>query len=163
MDLSEAEVAVTTQKEIDNDTHAGDWFRLSDYGDKEEFYNACRSCFEDEKEPIFKYPGWENIPDILINREWFCPNFFEIRDAMERLDESETEYFMDWCEYHRHNIAIDDPYLLVTRYQENNTSYPEHENESMNSLDDINLEQALSCNFPGMDRYALEIFDDNYD
>jgi len=163
MDLSESKVVVTIQKEIDNQTYIGDWFWLSDYGDIEEFHHACHSYFEDETDPVYRYEAWEDIPDCLINREWFCPNFFELRDALERLDEEDTDYFMTWCKYHGHNIAVDDPYILVDRYQENHTPYPDFDNESINTLDDATLYPDININHYYMDKYAIEVFDDNYD
>lgn len=163
MNLSDAEVVVTTQKEIENNTHAGDWFRLSEYGDTGEFYNACYSNFPNEKNPIFRYLAWENIPDCLINEGWFCPNFFEIRDALERLDESDVEYFTAWCNYHGHNIAADDSYLLVTNYLDNHTSYPEAESETMEMPDDALIYQSISGNYFDIERYPFEVFNDNYD
>ncbi|NDV84536.1 hypothetical protein [Bacteroides sp. 51] len=163
MNLSDAEVVVTTQKEIDDDTHMGDWFRLSDYGDTGEFYNACYSYFPDENNPVFRYPVWENIPDSLINKEWFCPNFFEIRDALERLDESDVEHFVAWCNYHSHNIATDDPHFLVAHYQDNHTSYPEFESEAMDIPDDAFVYQSITSNFFDSERYPVEVFNDNYD
>lgn len=163
MNLSEAEVVVTTQKEIDNDTHGGDWCRLSDYGDIGEFYNACHSYFPSEENPELRYPAWENIPDVLINKKWFCPNFFEIRDALEQLDESETDYFMSWCNHHSHNIATDDPYLLVTRYRDSHTSYPEFDCGETEIPDDTPVYQSIIGNFFDMERYATEVFGDNYD
>jgi len=116
MNLSEAEVVVTTQCQIDKNTHQGDWFLLSDYGDIGEFYNACYSYFADEDNPVFRYPAWENIPDAMINKEWFSPNFFEFRHAVEQIDESEVDYFLLWCEYHGYNIATDEPHLLVAHF-----------------------------------------------
>jgi hypothetical protein len=65
MNLSEAKVMVTTQKETDNGSYAGDWFLLSDYGDMGEFLGACCSYFPEENNPVFRYPAWENIPDII--------------------------------------------------------------------------------------------------
>ncbi len=163
MDLSEAEVVVTTKQEIDNDIHGGDWFHLSDYGDIGEFYQACLSYFPGEKNPQFLYPAWENIPDVLINKKWFCPNFFEIRDALERLDEQETGSFMTWCDCHGHNIATDDAHLLVTRYQDNHTSYPEFDCGENEMPDDALEYQGIISNFFDMERYATEVFGDNYD
>jgi len=162
MDLTEAKIAVTTQKEMENQTYEGDWFRLSDYGDMQEFSNACYSYFSPiEKEPLLRYEAWENIPDILINKEWLCPGIFEIRDALERLDEEENDYFLTWCELHGHNIVVDNPYLLISRYQENHTFYPEYDPESIELSDDVY--QNITCNYFYMERYALEVFDDNYD
>lgn len=163
MNLSEAEVVITTQKEIENKTYMSEWFRLSGYGDMGEFHEACCSYFYYEPNPIFRYPAWENIPDILINEKWFCPNFFEIRDAMERLTEDEIDYFLTWCNYHGHNIAADDPYLLVSKYQENHIPFPDYENETMEIPDDAYLYQHTTNSYFDTERYATEIFGDNYD
>ncbi|MDR1501213.1 MAG: hypothetical protein LBT43_01990 [Prevotella sp.] len=163
MDITEAKVVVTTQREIDNDSRGGDWFYLSDYGDMGEFYTACDNYFPEESNPVFRYPAWENIPDILINNKWFCPNFFEIRDAMERLDEQETDHFLAWCNYHGHDITVDDPYLLVTNYRDNHASCPEFENDTMEIPDDALACQSITGSFFDIERNSLEVFDDNYD
>lgn len=163
MKLSEAEVVVTTQQQIEKNTHEGNWFQLSNYGDTEEFYEHCRSYFPDEVNPSFRYPAWENIPDQLINKEWFSPNFFEFRDALERIDESETDYFLSWCEYHGHNIAEDDPYQLVAHYQETNTPYPDLENEEPEIYPDAISFQNSTSMLHDTGRYSVEVFDDNYD
>lgn len=163
MNLFEAEVVVTTREKIDSDPYAGDWFRLSDYGDMEEFLSACCSFFPDEENPVFRYPAWKNIPDNLINKEWLCPNFFEIRDALERLDEAEVECFVTWCGYHSHNIATDDPYVLVARYQDNQILYPESESEAMEMSDDALAYQDTTVNFSDVvERYSFKVYTDNY-
>ena len=163
MKLSEAEVVVTTQQQIEKKTHEGDWFQLSNYGDTEEFYAHCRSYFLDEVNPSFRYPAWENIPDGLINKEWFSPNFFEFRDALERIDESVTDYFLSWCEYHGHNIAEDDSYQLVAHYQEKHTLYPDLENEEPDIYPDAFSYQNSTVILHDTEKYSVEVFDDNYD
>ncbi len=163
MKLSEAEVVVTTQQQIEQASGKGDWFHLAEYGDAGEFYNACCLYFPEECNPLFRYPAWENIPDALINEQWFSPNFFEFRDAVERIDEEEIDYFLKWCEYHGHNIADDDPHQLVAHFQEIHTSYPEFEYEEPDiPVDTYSYQNPVgtSCN---TERYCVEVFDDNYD
>jgi hypothetical protein len=162
MNLNDAEVEVTTQREIEKESLQSDMFQLSDFGDTSEFYSACCSHFNDEKNPVFRYQAWDNIPDILINKEWFCPNFFEIRDAFECLEEPEVDYFMSWCNYHGHNIATDDPHLLVTNYLDNNSSHTVMESESVEVYDD-SIYQNASYSYFDIERYSLDIFSDNYD
>ena len=163
MKLSEAEVVVTTQRQIDKNTYECDWFLLSDYGDTGEFYNACCTFFSDEKNPVFRYLAWENIPEKFINKNWFCPNFFEIRDALERLEESEFDYFIKWCDRYGHNIATDEPHVLVTNYQDTHTSCPEYEIDTPDIPDDTLIFQGVSSNYFDIERFSFEIFDDNYD
>lgn len=90
MDLNNAEIAVTTQHLMDIKDYRDYWLHLSDYSDMGEFLSACSDLFPGEKEPEYRYPKWENIPDMLISREWLYPNFFEIRDALERLEDGKA-------------------------------------------------------------------------
>lgn len=108
MDLNNAEIAVTTQHLIDIKDYRDYWLHLSDYSDMGEFLSACSDLFPGEKEPEYRYPKWENIPDTLVSREWLCPNFFEIRDALERLEEEETEFFISWSRSYGYDITTDD-------------------------------------------------------
>ena len=118
MDLNNAEVQVTTSQLLHAGVREAHLLRLADYGEMGEFYTACAERFPKVKNPAYRYPSWENIPHFLINRNWICPNIFEIRDAMEHLDESEYDYFVKWCRYHGHNLATDDANLLVAHFQD---------------------------------------------
>lgn len=118
MDLNNAEVAVTTQHILDGKEYKDYWVQMSDYSDMGEFLCACSDLFPEETDPEYRYTKWENIPDRLINHEWICPNFFEIRDAMERLDENEREYFVTWSEHFGYDITTDDPHMMVSHYQD---------------------------------------------
>ena len=118
MDLNNAEIAVTTQHLMDIKDYRDYWLHMSDYSDMGEFLSACSDLFPGEKEPEYRYPKWENIPDILISREWLCPNFFEIRDALERLEEEETEFFISWSRSYGYDITTDDPHMMVSHYHD---------------------------------------------
>ena len=39
---------------------------LSDYSDKEEFYEACRELHEDEEDAEYMFQDWENVSEGLI-------------------------------------------------------------------------------------------------
>ena len=82
MDLNQAEVAVTTQHLIDMGQEKDNLLQMSDFGDMGEFLCTCSELFAEEETPEYRYMKWEDIPDSLINMEWLCPNFFEIREAM---------------------------------------------------------------------------------
>ena len=118
MNLNNAEIAVTTQHLIDIKNYRDYWLHMSDYSDMGEFLCACSDLFPGEEEPQYRYPKWENIPDILVSREWLCPNFFEIRDALERLEEEETEFFMAWSRNYGYDISTDDPHMIVSHYHD---------------------------------------------
>ena len=52
--LSEAKVYVGTYAKYNNGSLYGAWLDLSDYSDKEEFYEACRELHEDEEDAVRK-------------------------------------------------------------------------------------------------------------
>ena len=112
MDLNQAEVAVTTQHLIDTRQEKDNWLQMSDFGDMGEFLCTCSELFAEEETPEYRYMKWEDIPDSLINMEWLCPNFFEIREAMEQLEEPDKECFFDWCDRYGHDISTEDAHLL---------------------------------------------------
>jgi hypothetical protein len=70
---------------------------------------------------------------------------------------------MTWCSYHGHDIATDDVHLLVTHFQDNHTSCPEFENDTMEIPDDAPAYQSVTSSFFDIERNSFEIFNDNYD
>lgn len=55
--LSEAKVYVGTYAKYNNGSLSGAWLDLSDYSDKEEFYEACRELHKDEEDAEYMYAG----------------------------------------------------------------------------------------------------------
>ena len=55
MDLSNAEVAVTTQHILDGKEYKDYWVQMSDYSDMGEFLCACSDLFPEEEEPEYRY------------------------------------------------------------------------------------------------------------
>lgn len=164
MNLNEAEIAVTTRHLIEERQEKDYWFELSDYSDMTEFHHACSVCFPEEDDPVYRYPKWENIPDFLVNTEWLCPNFFDLRDALERLEEPESEYFESWCRYYGYNLATDDPHVLVSHFQDM-TRIPVFgaEDETAEVNEDALCFHSISFNYFDTAQFPPEVFDDNYD
>lgn len=97
--LSEAQVYVGTYGKYNNGSLDGGWLDLSDYSDKDEFYEACRELHKDEADPEYMFQTWENIPDGLIGESWISENLFTLCEAMEDLSDNEQEAFCVWCNY----------------------------------------------------------------
>ena len=163
MDLNNAEIAVTTQHLIDIKKDKENWMHMSDYGDMGEFLCACSDLFPDERNPEYRYPKWENIPELLINREWLCPNFFEIRDALERLEENEVEHFVSWSGHYGYDLTTDDPHMMVSHYQDiYGTNITETEEEFADVAEEDLIYTGVSRNYCDTLNLSYEIFDDNY-
>ena len=97
--LSEARVYVGTYGKYNNGSLFGAWLDLSDYSDKEDFYEACRELHKDEEDAEYMFQDWENVPENLIGESWISENFFTLRDAVEKLSDTEQEAFFVWCNY----------------------------------------------------------------
>jgi len=91
--LSEAKIYVGTYGKYNVGSLFGKWLDLSDYSDKDEFYSACKELFENEEDTEYMYQGWENIPKSLISESWLSEKFFELRDAVEDMDDTRQEVF----------------------------------------------------------------------
>ena len=68
--LSAASVYVGTYAKYNNGSLSGAWLNLSDYSDKEEFYEACRELHKDEEDVEYMFQDWENVPEGLIGESW---------------------------------------------------------------------------------------------
>ena len=53
--ISEARIYVGTYAKYNDGSIEGKWLDLSDYSDKEEFYEACRELHKDEEDPESEY------------------------------------------------------------------------------------------------------------
>jgi len=77
MDLSNAEVAVTTQHILDGKEYKDYWVQMSDYSDMGEFLCACSDLFPEEEDP--ENAGPKNIfikmfTPCLLNVSLIHPN-----------------------------------------------------------------------------------------
>ena len=116
--LSEARVYVGTYGKYNNGSLFGAWLDLSDYSDKEDFYEACRELHKDEEDAEYMFQDWENVPENLIGESWISENFFTLRDAVEKLCDTEQEAFFVWCNYKSHDLSEEDADDLVRDFQD---------------------------------------------
>ena len=116
--LSEARVYVGTYGKYNSGSLFGAWLDLSDYSDKEDFYEACRELHKDEEDAEFMFQDYENIPEDLISESWISGNFFTLRDAVEDLGDTEQEAFFVWCNYKGYDVGEKDADDLVRDFQD---------------------------------------------
>ncbi len=116
--LSEAKVYVGTYGKYNNGSLSGAWLDLSDYSDKEEFYEACRELHKDEEDAEYMFQDWENVPEGLIGESWISENFFSLRDAVEDLSDTEQEAFFVWCNYKSRDLSEEDADDLVRDFRD---------------------------------------------
>ena len=90
--LSEASVYVGTYGKYNNGSLFGAWLDLSDYADKEEFYEACRELHKDEEDAEFMFQDWENVEECYDLPE-FAKSYFDYEKFARDL--FMCDYWMD--------------------------------------------------------------------
>lgn len=158
--MNTSTLCVTTQRRLDRKESGGYWFRLSEYSNMEEFHAACMRCFPEERVPQFRYPEWSDIPDELVREDRLSPDLFEVLDALSEIDERDRDAFLAWCHCNGHDIAADDVVELISRYHSLHGDYSEPEEEPP---DDEDNPYASDYRLSDVRRYAMELFDDEYD
>ncbi len=116
--LSEARVYVGTYSKYNEGSIFGKWLDLSDYSDKEEFYDACRELHGDEDDPELMFQDYENIPSGLVGESWISDNIFAVIEAVSDLNDSEQEAFYIWLNDGSHDIDTDDIDSLIESFRD---------------------------------------------
>ena len=97
-ELSEARIYVGTYAKYNNGSLQGEWVELSDFYDLDDFIEHCAEIHKDEEEPEYMFQAWEERPEGLIDEGHLEENFFELRDELDRLTDTEKEAFWVWAE-----------------------------------------------------------------
>ena len=116
MDLSEARIYVGTYAKYNNGSLQGEWVELSDFYDLDDFMERCAEIHEDEEGPEYMFQTWEEIPDGLIDEGYLEENFFELRDELDRLNDTEKEASWVWADGNNTKLT-QDAYSLVKSFQ----------------------------------------------
>ena len=115
-ELSEARIYVGTYAKYNNGSLQGEWVELSDFYDLDGFIEHCAEIHKDEEEPEYMFQAWEEIPEGLIGEGHLEENFFELRDELDRLNDTEKEAFWMWAEGESIDLTKE-VYNLVKSFQ----------------------------------------------
>lgn len=153
MNILEARVYVGTYAKYNNGNLTGKWLDISDYSDRDEFYEACKELHEDEIDPEYMFQGWENIPDNLIsesNIDSFVWDAIEFFDG----DEDKAEAFFSWIEHFGEMPPYDDRVLEGFE----NSFYGEW--DSWETFCDDRAFEDIACQVP---KEAIPFVERNFD
>ena len=161
-DLNEARIYVGTYAKYNNGSLQGEWVELSDFYDLDGFMERCAEIHEDEEEPEYMFQAWEEIPDGLIAESHLEETFFELRDELDRLNDTEKEAFWIWVE--GNNIQLtQDAYSLVKSFQSDyigNYASKEDFAEELAKMENELSDFALS--YFDFSKYADDLFDTDF-
>lgn len=115
-DLLDAKIYVGTYKKYNEGSLFGKWLSLSDYSDKEEFYDACKELHSDEEDPEFMFQDWEYIPKGLINESWISESIFEL--ILEAPNINDFEAFIEFLDFTGYSLADEDLGYLLSKFND---------------------------------------------
>lgn len=84
-------IYVGTYAKYNNGSLFGEWLNLTDYSDKDEFYEACKELHADEDDPEFMFQSWENINDHFISESHISDSFFAYMNKIEEIENTERK------------------------------------------------------------------------
>ena len=161
--LGEARIYVGTYAKYNNGSIFGKWFDLSDFSDKEGFYNACRELHSDEEDPELMFQDYENIPDSLIGESWLAPNIFEIIKAVSKLTKTYQEAFNVWCNYTSLNIVSEDIDELITSFEDDYMgAYEDEEYFAYKLVEDCYDLPGFAKTYFDYEKFARDLFISDY-
>ena len=76
-------VYVGTFFKYNNGSLEGEWVDLTQFSDREEFYEYCGELHNDEDDPEFMFQDWEYIPDGMIGESWIKESLWDLMPFYE--------------------------------------------------------------------------------
>ena len=162
INTSEASVYVGTYGKYNKGSIFGEWLKLSDYADKDEFYTACRELHNDEEDPEFMFQDYENIPNDLIGESWISDSVFEVLEALEDMDETRKEAFLIWCNNGHHKLSEGDISALISDFDNDYIGeYKDGEDFAYEQVEQMDLPEFAKQYFD-YEAYARDLFCGDY-
>ena len=157
--ISEARIYVGTYAKYNGGSIFGKWLDLSDYSDKEEFYEACRELHKDEQDPEFMFQDWEYIPSDLIGESWLADNIFEIIEAIGELDDDRKSAFEVWLNHGSHDITTKDITDLIRSFEDDfQGEYKDEEDYAYEIIDECYELPEFAKTYFDYEKFARDLF-----
>lgn len=161
--LTEARIYVGTYAKYNNSSIFGKWLDLSDYSDKDEFYDACRQLHYNEPDAEFMFQDWENIPSALIGESWLSDNIFTVIEAVSALNENEQDAFSLWLDHGSHDIDTDDIDDLLDSFRNDYLGeFDDEEDYAFHIVDECYELPEISLQYFDYAKFARDLFLSDY-
>lgn len=161
--ISEARIYVGTYAKYNDGSIEGKWLDLSDYSDKEEFYEACRELHKDEHDPEFMFQDWEYIPNGLIGESWLSDNIFEVIEAIDDMDDDRKEAFEVWLNHESYDISSRDINDLTSSFEDDfQGKYDDKEDYAYEIVDECYDLPEFAKTYFDYEKFARDLFMTDY-
>lgn len=76
-------VYVGTYGKYNGGSLEGEWVDLTQFSDRDDFYEYCKELHDDEPDAEFMFQDWEYIPDGMIGESWIEESLWELMPYYE--------------------------------------------------------------------------------
>lgn len=156
MSITTPAVYVGTYHKYNSGSIAGQWFELTDFDDKADFYEACKVLHADECDPEFMFQDWEGIPSQFVSESSINWDFIAAFKQAE--DERQEDAFLAWASY-TGECDFDDFRDAYLGQAESEEAYAMEMIEDSGLLNEV-PEQLR--NYFDFESYARDLFSDGY-
>lgn len=161
--MSEARIYVGTYAKYNEGSIFGKWLDLSDYSDKDEFYEACHELHKDEEDPELMFQDWENIPSGLISESWLSNNIFEVIEAIDDMDEDKKAAFAVWLNHESHDLTSKDIKDLISSFEDAfQGAYKDEEDYAYEIVEECYDLPEFAKTYFDYEKYARDLFMTDY-
>lgn len=115
-DLLDTKIYVGTYKKYNEGSLFGKWLTLSDYSDRDEFYEACNKLHSDEEDAEYMFQDWEGIPKGLISESWISESVFELIQQADQINDFDA--FIAFLEVSGYSLEDEDLGYLLSKYKD---------------------------------------------
>ena len=154
-------IYVGTYQKYNEGSIEGKWLNLSDYSDKDEFYEACVILHKDEHDPEFMFQDYENIPNGLVDESWISSTVWDLIDVLDDMGDNEKEAFLEYSE----NISNLDVASVFDEFEEKYRGcYNSMKEFAENEFDELYLHEIPENlqHYIDYDKYANDCKHDYY-
>lgn len=147
-------VYIGTYAKYSNGSLFGKWLDLSDYSNKDEFIEACKTLHNDESEPELMFQDWEGIPETYINESYISPDFWDYMEAIQNWDEDKIQAYGVYAKYFSADLEIfEDSYC---------GKWESEEDFARNIVDECYTLEGVLANYFDYEAFARDLFLGDY-
>ncbi len=163
VNMANARVYVISVRAFNAGRLFGKWMRFSAYRNKDEFLEAFRELYKEERNPQLKILDWQDIPSGIVSERFISDNVFKLAKAVYGLSSFESNAFHLWITHNGFDLSKEDILSLV---QEFKVSY-QGKFKNRKHFGRYYAEESLAItksSFPDFDfwSFTLQLFKENY-
>jgi antirestriction protein len=164
----EAKIYVGTYGKYNAGSLFGKWLDLTEYSDKDEFYEVCKELHKGEQDPEYMFQDYEGVlhdmPKHWVSESSISEEVFEFLDYFKH-DEERGEAFLNWISMS--NYTGDFGYLISQFEEAYQGKYDSARDFAEQIADDMGWYTAMekmgmNPNYFDIEFYTREIFMSDY-